>query len=93
MDVATIGIMCSVAGLLVGAVAGHFIGYYKAKADFSADYVRREDCERCADQRAAKQRDVDRRIDAGTVMFSEINSNIAVILTKIEGLERSVKNG
>lgn len=93
MDVATIGIMCTVAGLLVGAVAGHFIGYYKAKSDFSADYVRREDCERCADQRAEKQRDVDRRIDVGAAMFAEINSNIAVILTKLERLERSAFNG
>jgi outer membrane lipoprotein SlyB len=80
---------------IVAAVAGWVLGYYKVRTEASesravelALYVKKDDCIRCAEARAEVQRRVDARIEAGSAMFSEIKTSIAVIVSKLEEMEK-----
>jgi hypothetical protein len=77
------GLVGTFAGIMIGLV----IGFYKAKAEDSENYVKKDDCIRCAEARAMLQEKVDDRIDRGTAMFAQINASIAVILTRLDDMK------
>lgn len=90
---------------IVAAVAGFVIGYYKNRAEASdmrakdseqrtaelTLYVKKTDCIRCADQRSEIQKSVDARIDEGTKMFEALKIGQAVLLEKLESVEKQMQ--
>ena len=77
-----------IASGIVGTLIGTVIGYFKCRADNADKYVKKEDCIRCAEQRHELQVNVDERINKGSEMFSEIKTSIALIMQKLEAIEK-----
>lgn len=90
---------------IVSAVAGWCMGYYKSRAldaELRAKgaekrqgemslYVKKTDCEKCAEARAEIQDRVDVRIEAGSRMFAELQTGQALLIQRVEALTKQIE--
>lgn len=88
-----IGAICGLIGAGGGILIGNTIGYYRAKAVDASSYVTKEDCIRCSEERAEKYRDIDRRMEEGQRVFTEIKTKIERILTEVEHVKEKIAEG
>lgn len=85
MATAELAVFCAIAGIIIGVV----IGYYKARAEGSDQYIKKEDCIRCGEEKKERAAIVDERIERGTELFSEIKTDIALIMQKLNAMGKN----
>lgn len=90
---AAIGMSCCT------GLVGLAIGFYKAsalaakeRAESEKQFVRKEDCIRCGEEKHEKFTDFDRRLTDGAAVFGRLETSIAVIREKVEAIERRLQN-